>query len=450
MLASPTPFPTIQPTLTPAPTKDKSLTPTPSPTIYLEATPTPTFFLTLRSNISQPTPTYIDEFIPDGLRIAFITQDTLYLWKERQPLNLVTLPNISHPSLSTDGQWIIFMKYQPDGQPRCCAYEVWAIRSDGSDLHRLLSLNNLAALAVDDQLNFLDQIAWVPGRQELIFSTQHTINGPPGKLPTLDLYLLDIAGQVTPLIEPGQGGWYFVPSPQGRYAVLVHSSRISRVDLQSGDYLRLLEFNVVGMGTDFPLVPSVLWDPTARFIMTWIPPKNLFYHNYNNEPVHLWRLFMAGAAEQVYRRPAYQPITFSLSPDLRYLFYADRGCVDGQLLLYLRDLDTGKEQAKYCVWNFPRWVPGSESYLFWDNGRWNVGNIYDSTVLPLDFISSPNEPRGESYPILSWINNSQFIFQMRNEESCTIYIATLEGVITELVRTKTDSCPMVDYSLLEP
>ncbi len=444
-----TPSPTTETTRTPAPTKDKSLTPTPSPTIYLMATHTPTFSLPPASNLTHPTLTYIDSPIPDGLQIAYITQDTLYLWKESQTFKVVTRPNISRPLLSTDGQWIIFQQYQPDNPPPCCAFEVWAIGSDGSDLHRLLSLNDLAGLAVDDQLNFLDQIAWVPGRHELLFSTEHTIEGPPGVFPTLDLYLLDLAGQVTPLIEPGQGGWSFVPAPTGQYAVLVDSWRISRVDLQSGDYRTLLEFKVVGMGTDFPFRPTVVWDPNGRYIMTWIPPENLYRLDYKDEPVQLWRLFMAGAVEQVYQRPAFQPFTFSLSSNLRYLFYVDRGCVDAQLFLHIRDLVTGKEQSRYCVWNFPRWAPDSETYFFWDYGKWHMGNVFDSTVQPLDFFSSSNELGGDSSRMLSWINDSHFLFRMNNQESCIIYIATVEGVVAEIVRAHPDSCPMVDYSLQE-
>ncbi len=267
-----TPSPAPRPTPTPTPAEEKS------PISALSPTSSP-------ENSPQPALAYNDAPLPDGLRITYITQDTLYLWEGGQTFQLLTLPDISHPSLSTDGQWIVFQQYQPEGSPPCCAFEVWAIRSDGSDLHRLLSLADPDALAVNDHLNFLDQIAWVPGRHELVFSTQHEIDGPPGILPTLDLYLLDITGQVSPLVEPGRGGWYFVPAPTGRYAVLVHGSRISRVDLQSGEYLSLLEFNPVGMGTDFPFLPSVVWDPNGRFVMTWIPPENLYRYDYNDEPV---------------------------------------------------------------------------------------------------------------------------------------------------------------------
>ncbi len=438
VLSSETLSPTTQPTLTTSSTKDKSLTPTHSPTLHTMATSTPTFFPTPTSNIPQPTPTYISVPIPEGLKVAYITQDTLYLWKESQTLQLLTLPNISHPLLSTDGQWIIFQQYQPKSSPPCCASEVWAIRSDGSDLHSLLSLNDLAALAVDEQLNFLDQIAWVPGRHELIFSTQHVIEGPPGALPTLDLYLLDLAGNITPLIEPGQGGWYFVPSPTGRYVVLVDSSRISRVDLQSGDYLSLLEYDVVGMGTDFPYMPSIVWDPNGRFVMTWIPPANLYQYDYNNEPVQLWRLFMAGAVEQIYRRVVYKPYSFSLSPDLRYLLYLDYGCVDGVGMLHVRNLTTGEEQPRYCVWELPRWAADSRHFIFHNDGGWQIGNVFDTLTQSAD-IFDPDR--------ISWINDGYFLLYFRGHGICKLTIANLQGVITEIISTGTKDCPDSGFSL---
>ena len=422
-----TPSPAPRPTPTPIPAEEKS------PISALSPTSSP-------ENSPQPALAYNDAPLPDGLRITYITQDTLYLWEGGQTFQLLTLPDISHPSLSTDGQWIVFQQYQPEGSPPCCAFEVWAIRSDGSDLHRLLSLADPDALAVNDHLNFLDQIAWVPGRHELVFSTQHEIDGPPGILPTLDLYLLDITGQVSPLVEPGRGGWYFVPAPTGRYAVLVHGSRISRVDLQSGEYISLLEFNPVGTGTDFPFLPSVVWDPDGRFVMTWIPPENLYRYDYNDEPVQLWRLFMSGTAEQIYRRPAFQPTTFNLSPDLRYLLYLDHGCVDGMGMLHVRDLTTGEEQPRYCVAGLPRWAADSRHFFFRNGNIWQIGNVLDTSTQAAGILD-PKQMR--------WIDGRHFLLNLRGRGTCTLTVATLQGVIAEIVSAETEDCPDVGFSLPE-
>ncbi len=149
---------------------------------------------------------------------------------------------------------------------------------------------------------------------------------------------------------------------------------------------------------------------------------------------------MSGTAEQIYRRPAFQPTTFNLSPDLRYLLYLDHGCVDGMGMLHVRDLTTGEEQPRYCVAGLPRWAADSRHFFFRNGNIWQIGNVLDTSTQAAGILD-PKQMR--------WIDGRHFLLNLRGRGTCTLTVATLQGVIAEIVSAETEDCPDVGFSLPE-
>ncbi|RPJ28491.1 MAG: hypothetical protein EHM33_04260 [Chloroflexi bacterium] len=176
-----------------------ALHPTPSATV----TPSSAATLTATTTSPAPTPAFTSALLPDGLVVAYIVNDELWVWKENHAQLLIQRQNIFDPLLSDDGQWLIFKQWHLG---EVVSEEVWVMQTDGSKLHRLLGPNELRSLADEETLLLANDISWLPGRHELLFNTQELIAGPPGSRPIFDLYSLDLSGQITRLADPGQGG----------------------------------------------------------------------------------------------------------------------------------------------------------------------------------------------------------------------------------------------------
>ena len=167
---------------------DADFPPVPSETLQpaaLSATWTPLPIITT-------TPTSIAKFFPEGLLLAFILDDTIHLWKDGEVLELYTQEGISNPAISYDGTWITFNQFVQMEHPR---FEIWAIGIDGSNLHSLLTIEEISALSEDDSQVIIEYYDWMPASHQLIFTSYKGIEGPPEVSPLFDLYLLDVSGE---------------------------------------------------------------------------------------------------------------------------------------------------------------------------------------------------------------------------------------------------------------
>jgi len=395
------------------------------------------------------TPTFISASPPTDLVVAYVVEDALWVWKQNSSRLLLQRRNISAPVFSDDGQWILFQQRHisldlivPPSD------ELWVVRADGSEIKRLVGSDDLLALTGKKVL--MDYFSWVPDHHKILFNTEELVDGPPGSLPFFDLYSVDLDGQVTQLLAPGDAG-RFVSSPDGTHVALATGSRIKVFDLETGNQRTLLEFERVGVPIDGgPRTPKIVWDPNGQFVMTSILPKNLYYpEKYAGEPEKVWRLFLNGQVELV---AELQPVSqnhagIAISPDLQYFFYLNGYCPDAMGMLYVRNLTSAEEHPLHCVWNLPRWLPDSEHFIY-NLGHWQLGSIYDTTSQPLDVLNVPADPNVRVPPQLTWINDEYFLLFLRSQNVCTLNIATLRGVVTEIVRAPLDHCPRrVDLSL---
>ncbi len=421
------------------------------PTATVDIFPTTATLPSPTTTTYPSTPTFISSSPPNDLIVAYVVEDALWIWKQNSSRLLLERQNISAPVFSDDGQWLLFRERHTSSDGSAPpSDDLWVVRADGSEIKRLVGSDDLMALAGKPVL--MDYFSWVPGHHEVLFNNEEIIDGPPGSHPLFDLYSVDLEGQVTQLLGPGDAG-RFVASPDGTHVALVTGSRIKVYDLETGRQRTLLEFEPVGVPIDGgPRTPKIVWDPNGQFVMTSILPKNLYYpEKYAGEPEQVWRLFLNGQIELVAQL---QPVSqnhagINISPDLQYFFYLNGYCPDAMGMLYVRNLTSAEEHPLHCVWNLPRWLPDSEHFVYdLGLGSWQLGSISDKTNQPLDVLNIPTDPNVRIPPQLTWINDEYFLLFLRSQDACTLNIATLRGVATEIARTPLDLCPRrVDLSL---
>jgi hypothetical protein len=82
------------------------------------------------------------------------------------------------------------------------------------------------------------------------------------------------------------------------------------------------------------------------------------------------------------------------------------------------------------------------------DGLWQLGSIIDNTNRPLDVLNVPTDPNVRALLELAWISSEYFLFFLRSEDVCTLNVATLHGMVTEIASTPPDVCPwIVDSNL---
>ena len=405
------------------------------------------------STTYPPTPTFISAPLPSNLAVSYIIEDELWVWKQNTPQLLTKQQGIYSPVFSDDGQWILFKQRDNQGnRTPTPSDELWVIRPDGNGLQRLVGSDDLKVLNGDEVSLLIDDIGWLPGSHEILFNTDRIVNGPPGSWPNFDLYSLDLSGHVTQLAIPGQGG-KFIISPDGSHIALVTDSRIGLFDLKTNQQRTLLEFKHLEIPSEIYYVPNVIWDPEGNFVMTSIPPHNIYYSSYNGEPEEVWRLFVDGQAEIIAQVLPQKGV--AISPNAQRFFYINGYC-DGrqrmlyagrQRMLYVRDLTSDDNYPLICGVGLPQWTPDSEHFIY-KQGYWQLGSIKNTISQPLDFLNVPTAPNFFVPPQLTWIDQRYFLLVLPGRDACTLSVATLQGVVTEIASTPLDDCHWrVDFNL---
>jgi len=419
-----------------------------SPTVIPAATSTFTPSPDLTLPIASPT--FISASLPDGLSITFVIKDELWIWKQNRLQLFAQQENISHPMLSDDGQWLLFQQRYISSDFSAPPFdELWVARTDGSELHRLLGRDDLVTITGDEAALLIFDANWIPESHQILFNTERVLNGPPRSTPLFDLYSLDLQGQAKRLAEAGAGGRFRI-SPTGTHVALMTNSRIAVLDLRSGEQLTLLEFKPLLIPSEIMFIPRVVWDPRGRFMMTSIPPEKMHYSDYAGEPVQVWRLFVDGQAELIAEFQPFIPNpSVSFSPNLQYFLYLNNSCLGKWGILTLHDIPTAAEIPLIdCTMELPAWTPDNEHFYLQVEGLWQLGSISSDAYKTLDFLNVPTKPNVHIPPQLTWINDEYFLLVLRSVDACTLTVATLQGIVTEIARTAPDTCPRdVDFSL---
>jgi hypothetical protein len=410
---------------------------------------------------SQPpaTPSPWEQPPFDRLLVAYAVQDDLWIWKNGVGTRVYQrvgvadpLAGVWHPRVSPNGVWIAFEEYEPALDQLGPIRTLRLVSTDGSRSYPLIEPQDLSLLFAQDTSPLLDEFEWASEGLLLLFNTHHLLLGPPGSWPNFDLFSVDLSGQILQLAAPGEGGRFF-PSPDGRFAALATTTEIGVLDLTTLERRALLKFDPFLMGCECLRIPEVTWSPDSASFLVSIPPADLLYPDqYGGEPEQIWRLTVEGSTALI---AEVQPLgdqfaTQSFSPDgtkLAYLRSPSDLCEDLPAL-HIRDISTSSDQGPlHCITQPPEWTPDSSHYIFSRGYGWELGNAYDTSTEPLDFLSTPHDPSYHSRPEITWIDDAYFLLTLSSRTACTLTIATLDGVVTTIVRTEQGSCPDATYGL---
>ena len=408
------------------------------------AQPSPTISSTAQNFPQDPSAP-----IPDDLQVAYILDDTLFLWKGGESQSLVSRPEISSPLLSEDGQWIVF-RQNLDFLVR--KEDVWAIRADGSGLRRILSPEDLAKLSDTEMRVLIDDLGWLPNSSNLIFTTTlfDEMREGPRIFSASDLYLLDLSGRITQLAAPGLGG-KFTPSPDGRYIAVATRSQIDVLNLEAGIRRTLLAFDYLRMGCDCMHIPDLVWDPMSSFVMTVIPSPYIYYpEDFSGEPEQIWRLSVSGPAELVEEvaPTLFRQNAVSLAPDFqRYFYYDGDSCSEGDFgAIYIRSLVSSEgDRMLFCAKFHPEWFPDGEHFLYFRDGHWRSGSVNTDEDQVLHFLDLAAENADWS-PALTWINEAYFLLSIRSLEASSLSLGTMKGVLTQIFQAPSDTWPQYSFT----
>lgn len=388
------------------------------------------------------------DIYPEGLKIAYTIDDTLYLWNNGQTQEVVTQSGIYSPQLSPDGEWII---YRQDFDLLLHDEEFWLIKTDGTERHRILILDDLANLIETEHMVLVNDLSWLPYTHSIVFNTQlynDMIDGNPYK-PNNDLYRLELDGRITQIAPAGLGG-EFTASPDGRYVAVSTGSEIGIWDLETRTRVNTFEYAPLRRGCDCIYLPQIVWDEGGNFLVTAIPSPHIHYpDDFSGEPEEIWRLAMDGSEELVAQVAPTLMLNNSavLGPTLEYYFYYDgSSCEGGYFTIHIRDLATSTDIRQLpCESPLPAWMPNGEHFLL-KGEDWKLGNIFYSTTENLEFLNLVNSvSNGSIY--LTWIDDTYFLLVSQEDDFQNISLATLQGVVAQIVRTPQDASAQFSYSL---
>lgn len=206
------------------------------------------------------------------------TNGHLWTWTEGgSPLQIVGTGDVNEVKLSSDGEWIAFTRQVRSGS----GASLWAIRFNGSGEHQLISREEFNAMPLSEGTdptyilsNQLWEMEFVPGTYTLAFNTYPQFEGP-GLANNEDLWLVDVESETrTALLEPGQGGHFFL-SPDGSQIALTTPTSISLINLDGSNRRdNLLTYPFVYTYSEYAYYAKPVWSPDSSFLRVVIPPQD--------------------------------------------------------------------------------------------------------------------------------------------------------------------------------
>jgi hypothetical protein len=359
---------------------------------------------------------------------------------------------IYRPSLSPDAKFIAFLDEAISTDSDVPYRVLWLASTDTGSARPLVQPEALEPFVEPNTIPLLDVFAWAPNGLEVLFNTKRFLEGPPGAWPNFDLFSADVSGTIDRPAIAGDGG-SFTPSPDGRSVAVATTSTIAVIDLLTSERRTLLQFDPFLMPCECYRIPHVTWTPDSRSILVSIPPADLLFPDaYKGQPEQAWLLPLDGAPRVVFEAAPLgdQLSMVSFSPDASRLAYlqTSEACRD-QGALHVLDLSASTDSGPlHCITQLPEWTPDGSHYIFSRGEGWELGNIHDSSTEDLPFLDIPPDPGFYSRPELTWIDSTYFLLTLRTRTTCSLSVATLQGVTAPIVQTSHDECPNATYAFL--
>jgi len=409
----PTSQPTVTPTQTQVPPTATSVPPTTTPTL----TPTVTLIPTGAAVVPAA-----------GMRIVYTDAGrNLWIWlADGSTRQLVKTGDVNEGRISADGSLLVYIRTKDFKK-----FSVWAINPDGSNQRELITEDTMNGMknnddAIGAQPYVMD---WIPGTHSLAFVTAPVFDGP-GIQVNDDLWEINgDTGQLTELLQPGQGGVFYY-SPDGKQIALVTPKTISLINADGSNRRdAVLQFTAVNTYSEFLYYPTPKWAPDSSLLHVAIPPNDALA---TATPLHKTTLYeiptngsRASKIGTVTTAPLLAP---EFSPDASRMIYVKQSgdATDNQRELHISD-PTGSGDTVYrtAQLDFNGWAPDSSHFIFTEGNNTRLGQIgVDSVPLLSDTHSAT---------AVDWLNNGQILFLHRITNGWQIKLGTPGGTSQVLI-----------------
>lgn len=412
----------------------------PSETQQSPTLPDPSLSPTAESDSQTPTP----QESATGLRVVYIKDGNVWSWSESGSSKALTSSGKAVSArISSDGKIVAFVRQIDDFHD-----ELWAVNSDASGERRLISVEDLDKLYLDQRANYVKSIVpysyrWVPGTHTLAYNTRQMLEGPGLTLfDDLRLVNADTLEDFL-LLPPGQGG-EFTYSPDGKQIALVTPSQISVVQADGSSRLELLTYDQVITYSEYLYYAHPMWSADSTYLRVVIPPAEALAEQ--RQPTTLWHLPLDGT-------PSYQLSGFvtapffytetAISPDMQRVMYVRETGSPGQDLreLHMVNVDGSDDQIveQFRAIQFVSWAPDSKHFIF---------SIYD-TALKLQIGEVNRSFHGltsnpEELLHIQWLDAQRFFYLRPNGDGFEIRLEALDGSTTLIDIVQGDP-PMYEF-----
>jgi len=377
--------------------------------------------------------------------VVFVRDGNIVVWEEAtgSSQTIVDSGDVIRVELSDDAKLVAFVRrsfFAAGGFDQNEQSALWVVGRDGANLRELVSAQELRQrlnAAETDSTNF-PRLAWIPNGYRLLYSGDTYAahgEGESAHVPTRGVYLID-ADTLTELeLAPAEQSAHFIPSPDGRLVVLVTTTGLSFMDVDSGQ--RRLEFAAA------PIVGDTGWFTNAG---VWTQDSSAFVINALVEPTNiisdyaLWHVPVDGS-------PAAPLITFAagtgsviFAPDGSAGAYLGAASGTGPSAWFILPLpeDLGPVAVPRDSFDYAHliWSPGSSAYVLEALSFDAQGAMHGrKTLFPL----CPNAAQaievcgaaidlGEQIEWLEWVDRSRFLYV--TYEPRRLYLGSLEGSAT--------------------
>ena len=416
--------PTVQPTVptataTAVPPTAVPLPPTPTPTTSPVATNTPATPTTAQGGAPAPVPA-------SGMKIVYTDAGrNLWIWlADGSTRQLVKTGDVYDGMISADGAMLVYIRTKDFKK-----YSIWGINPDGSNDREMVTQDDMKAMKNSDDAVGVQPyvISWIPGTHNLAFVSSPTFDGP-GLQVNDDLWELNAdTGELTEILEPGQGGIFYY-SPDGKQIALVTPKAITLINADGSNRRdSVLKFTPVNTFSEFLYYPTPKWAPDSSLLHVAIPPKDAL--STPGQKTTLYEIPTDGSSAKklgtVVTAPLLAP---EFSPDASRMIYVKvhGAAADNQRELHLAD-PNGSSDTVYrtAQLDFNGWAPDSARFIFTEGSDTRLGEIGKDSMRLLSDTRSATA--------VDWLKNGQIVFLHKITNGWQIKLGTPGGTSEILI-----------------
>ena len=341
----------------------------------------------------------IGEVLPAGVHLAYA--DLKAVWavdRETGARQLAQAAGASTPQISPDGRQVMYRALAES------ATELWVVRWDGANAHRLLSDRDLpkTGLAPEYAERRILEARWLPGKPAIAVSlTAIPAPSAPNAPAKTELWYLDAAtGGLRYVTDLGRALWWPAFSPQGdRFALLQYGTEaqpqgtLTLFDADGGNGRVALRFPAGPARLSYER--QLAWSPDGQTLWLALPDADGQLNG-----TTLYRIPVKGEAQAFTQLDAHQ-VAWSPAAD-RLLFTRYISDAMETVELYLAGGD-GADPQLYATTGYGEivnWSPDGGHFIYQDNFHLYAGSP-DAAPQRLGNQVSLVEPR--------WISASQFV-----------------------------------------